>query len=185
MLGRIAPGVALASMAALVLVGCSPAEPEPTASSAAPTTSTEPEANLGAATRAAWDAYQVLLGEFSAAPSSATADALEEVATPEFAEFLLGNFQEAADRRVHTEGARQTVSFELAEETSAGPSALVCVDMSGERLVGDEGDDLTPDDREPLQSHRVDFSSASDSSGFVVAGVVDFDESGAADPCRQ
>ncbi len=189
MLRRLALGAALVVGASVVLSGCTPPAPTET-TSAAPTPSTSStapsldEATLLANARAAWDAYQVRMSEFGANPASATLEPLEEVATADFAAFLLQNLKAAADRRLHTEGQRTTTEFTPADLTNA-PRTLsvhVCVDLSGERVVGDEGIEITPQPESP-QSQTVEFVDQGADSRYLVAGVRDFDGAAEDAPC--
>lgn len=184
MLSRLGSGVALASVAALVLVGCTPDEPVETT----PPPSVEPTAEVEealAVARQAWDAYRAQLTEFGADPSSASLEPLQEVATQDVAERQLENFADAAARRVHTEGNRTTTAFEASDLSSAPASVAVnvCVDLTQERYVGDEGVDLTPDDREPTRASTVTFVQSEDSGGFLVASEVEFDGPSELNPC--
>ncbi len=144
------------------------------------------EDQLLADTRAAWDAHQTLLSEFGAAPANASRERLLEVTTPDSADTLMSNFDDAADRRIHTEGQRRTTVFQLHDTTEA-PSRVevaVCVDVSNERIVGDEGLDLTPTDRPLLQPSLVEFVSGPGDSGYIVARQLPAVDEGA-NPCSQ
>ena len=173
-------------MTTLVVAGCTPEEPvESSPPSTAPTTDPPlSDEQLLAEARDAWDAYRAQVTAFAAEPASATLEPLLDVASPDFAAFLLENFEDAADRRFHSEGRQTTVSFEPLDIDleSEAVTAAVCMDQSEERIIGDEGTDLTPADREPLDSSTVEFETADDESRLVVAGVSAFE--GASDPCR-
>ncbi len=184
MIGRIASGIALASMAGLMLAGCGqPVEPV----ESTPATDPSPEASSTRATeaRAAWDAYQTRLSELGREPSGAALDPLLEVATAEHARFLLENFEAAADRRIHTEGRRRTISFEVDEARSDSERlrVMVCEDLSEERLMGDEGQDLTPADQADPRSRAVELVEAEERGGYVVATVTAYDGPSESDPC--
>lgn len=187
MLNRLAPGVAIASLAAVVLVGCTPEEPvSPAASTTTPATVPSPNSEaLMVETRAAWDAYRARLSELGAAPDSASLRSLEEVATSDVAAMLLENFEDAADRRIRTEGERLTTAFTLLDTSEAPRSVTVsvCVDLSEERYIGDEGVDLTPADRPDERASIVAFEYNDGASGYLVAGESEFVEGEGADPC--
>lgn len=131
----------------------------------------------------AWDQYQSLLSELGEDPSSATRDRLLNVSAPEHASFLLENFQDAAERRIHTEGVRSTSYFALEPQSRPEqPQVRLCEDLSNERLIGDEGEDLTPPNQQDPRSRSVTFVESE--NGFVIANVVAYDGSPEADPCR-
>ena len=179
MLRRLAPCAALAATASALLAGCSPTAPtETTPATSASETHGVDERQLSVETREAWDAYQAVLTEFGAEPALATRERLLDVATAEVTDVLLANFQDAANRRIHTEGTRQTMNFQLADIADAPGfiTAHVCVDVSGERVMGDEGIDLTPADREALQASAVEFSLAPDRERYLVDGQSSIEE---------
>lgn len=186
MLQRLVAGVAIAAVAALALVGCTPEEPtETTPAVLTPGISTPPPlANELQRARSAWERYQSSLSDLGRDPASVTADQLVEVATAEHAAFLQQNFEAAAERRIHTEGERGTLAFELVEDASSATHLLVliCEDLSNERLVGDEGQDLTPPDQSDPRSRAVDFTR--DRDRYLVADVVAYVGDAEADPCR-
>lgn len=186
MLRRLAAGAAL--VAALALAGCTQPGPEETTTPAAsqPQTSAPlSEDALRAAARAAWDAYRDRLVAYGANPSSASRDGLLEVATPAVADALLANFEDAAERRLHTEGTRETTAFEVSNYSPA-PASLqvrVCVDLTGERYIGDEGVDLTPPDRPAQRGSIVDLVEKPDRGGYLIAGETELDSSDPSNPC--
>ncbi|MGC5076566.1 hypothetical protein [Agrococcus sp. DT81.2] len=187
MLRRLALGAALVVGASMVLVGCTPPEPtettQPTASQSV--VPTPDESQLLASARAAWDAYRQRLTEYGAEPTSATSEGLLEVASPEVAAGLLANFEDAAERRLHTEGDRVTTAFEVSDFTAA-PALLkvaVCMDLTGERYVGDEGVDLTPPDRPDERGSVVELVRSESGSDYVVAGESELDASDPVNPC--
>lgn len=135
--------------------------------------------------RAAWDAYREQLTAFGANPASASLEPLLEVATPEVAAAHLENFEDAAARHVHTEGARTTTAFQISD-ASRPPASLVvdvCVDLSQERYVGDEGLDLTPTDRERVRSSTVTLTERVEGNGYIVAAEAPFSGPEESDPC--
>lgn len=186
MFQRLASGIAPVLVLAATLVGCSGPgplpSPTPNTSSGTPVT----EDQLLNETRAAWDAHQALLSEFGASPADASRERLLEVTTSDSADTLMSNFQDAADRRIHTEGQRRTTVFELRDATDA-PARIevaVCVDVSDERIVGDEGIDLTPVDRPPLQPSLIEFIVDPGDSGYIVARQTPAADEGV-NPCSQ
>lgn len=186
MLARLTSGIALASIAALVLVGCTPEGPTPSATTAPASTEATPanDEHVEAA-RTGWELYQSRLSEIGEDPASATIDPLLEIATPEHADFLLENFGAAADRRIHTEGSRATTAFDLRESSndSGELQVALCEDVSDERLVGDEGQDLTRPDQTALRSRFVDFV-RTDDGRYIIAAVVEYQGPTENDPCR-
>lgn len=107
------------------------------------------------------------------------------MASPEVAAGLLTNFGDAADRRLHTEGERVTTAFEMAD-SAAAPTLLrvaVCVDLTGERYVGDEGVDLTPPDRPDERGSIVELALRTSGSDYIVSGETELDPSDPANPC--
>lgn len=185
---RPAIGIALSALTALALLGCTPEQPTettppPTPATAEPTMS---DSDVMAAARQAWDAYETRLSELGEEPSSATREPLLEVATPEFTDFLLQNFQDAANRHIHTEGPRSTTAFE-ALDLSDSPGRVVvslCQDLSQERLMGDEGIDLTPPEQAEPRSRTVVLTRSGDDQPFLIDSVSDFDGAQEQDPCR-
>lgn len=183
MLQRLVAGVAIAAVAALALVGCTPEEPTETTPPATPSPSVN-EQQLSAAARASWDRYQVRISELGADPSSANLDTLLEVATPDVASFLLDNFEAAADRRIHTEGERETTAFQLVDFSDAPQSitAVACVDVSRERIVADEGGDFTLE-QDPLQESEVTLALSQTAGVYVVASESTYEGPEEASPC--
>lgn len=185
MFTRLAPVVALASMAALVLAGCTPEEPVETTQRPSASTAAAPDQDeLLVEARASWDRYQRLVTQFGAEPETASLELLLDVATPEVAEYLLENFEQAAQRRIHTEGERVTRSFELSDvaDAPASVTAVVCVDLSDERVIADEGGDFTPE-REPLQLSLVTLVRQESASDYVVASESPHEEAEEARSC--
>jgi len=184
MLRRLAAGVAL--VVALALAGCTPPEPtESTTPVATPSSESPSDEDLLVEARTAWDAYRDRLDDFGADPSTATREGLLEVATPEVADALLVNFEDAAERRLHTEGTRETTAFEVSD-FSSGPASLqvsVCVDLSGERYIGDEGTDLTPPDRPNQRGSLVDLVRAPERDNYLIAGEAELALTDPQNPC--
>lgn len=180
MLRRLASSAALVA-AAVLLAGCTPPEPVETTTPATASETTDHQVLDG--TRDAWEAYQARLSELGANPGAATVEPILEVASPEFADFLLENLRAAADRRIHTEGTRRTTHFSISD-SSDGPervTADACVDLSQERIVGDEGVEISRP--ETPQSQSIAFVRADDQAHYLVDGVTDFDGSAEDDPC--
>lgn len=184
MLGRIGSALALASVTTLIVVGCTPEEPvESTPPPSESPLSSSVDGELTETLRAAWDRYQSLLSELGEDPASATVEDLLEVATPGHASFLAENFEDAAERRIHTEGVRSTSLFALEPQAQHEPALVsLCEDLSAERLIGDEGEDLTPPEQQEPRSRSVTFVESE--GDFVVANVVAYDGPPEGDPCR-
>ncbi|MCR8669624.1 hypothetical protein [Agrococcus sp. HG114] len=184
MIRRLGSAAALASVAALVLVGCSPPQQTPGSTPAERTPSPD-SVDIEQEARQGWDRYQERLAELGADPASADIDALRDVAEPAHAEFLADNFREAADRRIHTEGKRETTEFAVVD-ASAAPErveAAACVDLTGERVIGDEGLEIVDSERPALEAVSVTLVTRASERGFFVESVTAFDDSAAADPC--
>ena len=167
-------------MAALALVGCSPAEPAPTASAR----STPSEQELVDDVRFAWERYLETLGELAADPEAASIDPLLEVATAHVADAQFANIEEAASVGARVEGVRRTIAFIPArplEET--GATVNVCVDTTRERVVDFAGVEIPRDDQALLRSQTVEFARQDASEDFVVSGDQDYAGSPEADPC--
>ncbi|MDR7233664.1 hypothetical protein [Agrococcus sp. BE272] len=133
MLARLGSGLALAAVAALALVGCSPPEPVATTPAAAPTV--EPSVIT---VEDATDAYGAYASAVQAMFDAREADAevLNGVATPAAAEVASADVQSTLDA-----GFQQTVppsmaSIELepgATETTA--YALLCLDATDAEII--------------------------------------------------
>ncbi|WP_437582979.1 hypothetical protein ACSAGD_11930 [Paramicrobacterium sp. CJ85] len=156
---------------ALLASGCTKAEPKPT-----PTpTKTAIFSSEEAALQAAVDVYQ----EFNAtldklsATNPETLDALEPVVTADFLSRFTQQF-ESDDSENRTEGStsfrnEQLLNLEQTDRDSASVTLGVCRDLSTQKVLDSEGNDVTDETRKasvvPLQ---VDFVWNSDSSTLLV-----------------
>jgi hypothetical protein len=165
---RIGAAVAVAGVMALALSGCvgAPAPtPTPTVSpSAEPIFASDEEAL--AAAEAAYAAYLRKADEIGSRGGT-NPDDIRDVVAPAYASELIASFDRLGERGLHTVGATSFDGARLADYSLDSPSAevtiYVCLDVSGVRVVGGDGADVTPIDRilrAPLQAH---FVSSSDS----------------------
>lgn len=174
---RLAGAVATAGVLALALSGCvgAPA-PSPT-----PSTPSSPEpifASDEEALAAAVEAYEI----YSSASAEVTADGgaeserVDPTVTHEYADQLHGEFDALKDIGLTMVGETKIERAMLAESASDEQGARVsiyfCRDVSGVRVLGPDGVDVTPadrDDRTPTQAFLV--SSSNDPSILLVDGV--------------
>lgn len=115
MLARLTSGIALASIAALVLVGCTP-EPPTDDEVAVEVTST-------------FDGFFKSVDSLYAA-GMADAAALEEYATPGLAEVWATDVQSVIDSGVSTRGTPTITNVALTGQAESAVSAAVCTDLS-------------------------------------------------------
>jgi len=165
MLARLTSGIALASIAALVLVGCTPGSDERVANES----------------REAWDEYLSVLVAYGAAPADATREGLLAVSTADVADGQLRNFEQAADAGVHSEGARATSAYEVVEADGDEIQANVCVDISAERVIASDGEDITDPQRPSSLAYSVTI--ASDDGDFLVTSYAEYDGPTESNPC--
>lgn len=183
MLSRLGSVVALTSMAALVLVGCSP--PEPTETTPADPTAPSSEGAVLAQAESAWKAYQATLSQLAADPESATIEPLLAVATPDLAEVQFANIAQAAAVGGRAEGTRTTIAFvpTSALRPGADVAALVCIDTSNERLFDFEGAEVSKDPDTLLRSRSVDLQWQNQSDMYLVSSERAYDGPEDLDPC--
>ncbi|MCW4458921.1 hypothetical protein [Microbacterium sp. MPKO10] len=139
-----------ASAIALTAAGCAPADPKPTKT---PTpTKTAIFASEEEALQAAVDVYQQFNAAFDqvTAEGEAAEDELSEVVTDEY--FTEQTSEESfADRGWHTEGSSSFRNAELASLNQDGKSAKVqialCRDVSNQRIIDENGNDVTDENR--------------------------------------
>ncbi|WAC66885.1 hypothetical protein OVA14_03690 [Agrococcus sp. SL85] len=144
--------LALAAIAGALLAGCTP---EPPAETTPPPTA-EPSVSEEDA-RAAWEVYQQRLSELGAQPESAELEDLLTVAGSDLAQDQLENMQRAADRRIRVEGNRRTSAFEF-DQAAQSARAAVCIDVSDERVVGDEGREIETGEPRTTIARSVTFA---------------------------
>ena len=113
MLGRLGRGVALASMAALVLVGCSPGEPT--------------DEEVAAEVRATFEGFYATVDhQFASGTSSARE--LEAFATAELATTWAADIQAVLDSGQVSRGVLALTNVELTDVSTNSVSASLCTD---------------------------------------------------------
>lgn len=145
---RFVSTTAAALVAALVLTGCSddtdPA-PEPTATTqAAPT----PEEEVEAAYRQYWDVYAQL-----ATSSDISPRAFDGVADGTFLESDIKGLRDQTAAGVFLTGSPEFTGF-ATEVDGDTATSLTCITYDSWRFMKD-GEDITPDDIEPLQNEAT------------------------------
>ncbi|WP_306231901.1 hypothetical protein [Agrococcus beijingensis] len=159
MLRRLGTGVALASMAALVLVGCSP--PAPTATTSAAEPSAPPTASLSDNEMlvAAQASYQDLLRAVSAQYEAQTSDpqSLRSNATAEFAADLASQIDENLAQRLQLLGAPQITQAVLDVRSTDALSAGFCLDAAAVRVVDPQSGVELPATSSTTTAWTVDF----------------------------
>lgn len=139
MLARLGSGLALAAVAALALVGCSPPEPVATTPAAEPTV--EPTLSDEEALRqaqATFDSfYQAVDAQFAA--GQASPEALQEDATPELADSFASEIAAFLAEGEVSRGVLEITAIELEERTADRISTLMCTDASGIETTDAQG----------------------------------------------
>jgi hypothetical protein len=155
MLGRLAPGVAFASMAALVLVGCSPAEPEPSQ-----------DAVLAEA-RAAYEGFYSAIDE-QMAQERASAEAFAGFASEELAAEWAGYVEAALDDGTRSQGVPTIVAIQLGEESSEHVDAALCVDGRSIQTTNADGSIQAPSE---LVAWTATFERSTTGGTLVLASL--------------
>lgn len=185
MFTRLAPVVALASMAALMLAGCTPEEPVETTPAETSTAAVHDERRSFEAAREAWDAYQARIVELEADPARATLESLKDVAAEELARALVADLERSAALQVRTEGQRSTTAFTPSDLAGAPYEVMAsaCVDVSRVRVLGADGSDHTPAGFGPQLSYSVAFERTDGDEPFVVSSADRYEGTEEQDPC--
>lgn len=129
MLGRIASALALTSMAALVLVGCTPDEPTD-------------EEILAEATESINGFFGTVDEQYAAGVASE--NALQRFATAELASRWAGDIQSLLDAGTVSRGVPSLESVELEDRAADSVSVHLCADQSEIETTLADGSTVTP-----------------------------------------
>jgi hypothetical protein len=153
MLGRLASGVALASMATLVLVGCSPAEPN--------------EDEVMAEIHAAFDGFNAAI-DARVAEGSIEPAHLRDFATEELSTQWAGDVQASLDEGTVSRGVSELVDVELVELGADEVSTRLCTDGRNIETTLEDGSVITPAE---LVAWSADFVRERSESRLVLAAL--------------
>jgi hypothetical protein len=174
---RIAAAGAAAGVLALVLSGCvgTPAPTStPSASSPAPIFASDEEA-LAAAVEA-YELYSSASAEVTA-DGGAEAERVDPTVTQAYAVKLHDEFDALEDVGLTMVGTTKIEDAKLAEsgydEQGASVSIYFCRDVSGVRVIGEDGADVTPSDREDRTPTQAFFVSSSDDPAILLVDGVE------------
>lgn len=174
---RLAAAVATAGALALALSGCVGA-PAPTAttsasSSAEPIFASDEEALVAA--EAAYEAYRAASAQITA-DGGADPNRIDSTVTPDYAASLHDEFETIDELGLRMVGSSRVEQVKLAdaayEDAPAEVSIYLCRDVTEVRIIGPDGADVTPADRDnrtPIQAFLV--SAADDERRLVVDKV--------------
>jgi hypothetical protein len=173
---RRGAAVAAAGLLALALAGCTGAPtptPSPTETSAEPIFASDEEAL--AAAKAAYERYRAISAEISQ-DGGEEPERIDVAVTPKYAAALHEEFAALKEHGLHMQGTTAIDSLSLAEWYGdagvARVSLYLCRDVSGTRVIGPDGKDVTPadrPDRTPLVADLV--SGSGEPTELVVDGV--------------
>lgn len=167
-------GFGLLAVAGMLLAGCTPA-PEPTPT---PTAAFASEEEAFAAAEETYRAY-----------NDAGNDRRQGKSIPDPQDFLIGaalegdidGLNQLQSHGLITTGITEVTSFSglTSQLTTKQPevTALVCLDVSGVRLLDDDGNDVTPVDRGTTVAQEVTFV------GSAEALLIAFESSAEAERC--
>lgn len=140
---------------ALLVTSCGPA-PSRGAPTATPTpTATALYASDEEALAAAEEVYREYLDASNAGPDFVR---LAAVTTPEWFEYEKDSSERRAASGLRAEGVSKIVSFELQSHSVAEIAVYVCLDVSGVRIVNEQGVDVTPAERADRGTLEVRFA---------------------------
>lgn len=129
-LGRLGSGVALTTLAALALAGCTP--PEPT------------EEELLAEARASFDGFNRAIDEVNSAGSVTAAD-LSEHATTEVADVWAADIQASLDEGFVSHGVPSVTDVALTASSDSGIAAEICADGRAIETTRPDGSVIRPE----------------------------------------
>ncbi|MFD4421446.1 hypothetical protein ACFWN7_08075 [Agromyces sp. NPDC058484] len=173
---RASASIAAAGVLAFALSGCVTA-PTPTATPS-PSSPAEPifasDKEALAAALEAFDAYSQASAQVSA--GAAAPATVYRTVTPAFAETLNAEFSSLRDSGLSMLGDIRIDNAKLAESTFDENGAIVsiyfCRDVSAVRVIGADGSDVTPADRDDrVPTHAFFVSSPDNPSVVLVDGV--------------
>jgi hypothetical protein len=168
--------VAAAGVIALALSGCTGA-PEPTPTPSAPTDAAEPifasDEEALAAAEAAYERYLSVSAEIGADAGEGTERVLD-VATAEYAAEVISEFEKMSAQGLRVEGANTLDTTSLLERSELDGRALVsiygCVGVGTTQILDEQGNDLTPVDRDDRVPLVLSFESDDGDGRLLVAG---------------
>lgn len=140
MLRRLGSGVALASIGALVLAGCTP--PEPT------------EEDLLSDARETFDGFFQAIDEGNAEGAISSED-LEPYATPDLAAQWAADVQATIDAGTTSRGVLEVVDVRLVNRSSDQMSLELCTDGRGIETTLADGSTLEPSELVAWSAHYV------------------------------
>ncbi|WP_092917394.1 hypothetical protein [Agrococcus baldri] len=153
MLARLTSGIALASIAALALVGCTP--PEPT------------DEQILVEARETYDGFYRAIDDQMTA-GRATGEDLEPYATSELATEWAGYVQTAIDAGTTSHGVPTIVDIELVEQSNEQVSTELCVDGRGIETTNEDGSTTAPSE---LVAWSATFTRQADGPSLQIAGL--------------
>ncbi|GEK79197.1 hypothetical protein ABA31_05480 [Agrococcus baldri] len=137
--------------------------------------------------RATWEQFLGHLNEYSANPADADRQQLMRVADPAVADGQMQVFEQASAAGIHAEGARVTADFTAVQsnDNAQTVSAVVCVDVSGERVIAADGTDVTDADRPSQVAYELMFDRADseDDSNLLITSYAEATDALAENPC--
>lgn len=160
-LRRWMPAAAIAALLALPLAACTPAQPTPTPT---PTSARTPLfASDEEALKAATDAYAAYLkmSDTISHDGGANPERIKPYVTRSQYQRELKGFDSFRTHEVHTTGQTAFDSLEIAKVTGPSIDAYVCVDTHDVRVIGKNGDDISPSGRPVRMPFEVGFQADS------------------------
>lgn len=176
----IATALAAAGLAGVLVFGLSACSPEPAPKpSPTPSASAEPIfASDEEALAAAVKAYEAYLAKVDAltADGGEDAESIREYVTASYADELIESLNALHESGNHTSGRSLVDRTSLVKANETGGFAKVsmyaCLDVSGIRVLSEEGKDVTPSDRPERRPLQVDFESdPNDASRLLPSGT--------------